>query len=69
MPIDQNTFEAVPLSGGKLVYTIREAALLLSMSETSVHRLINDQRLRRVPNFYRVLISGDELKRFAKARE
>jgi len=53
----------------KLLYNIKEAAAMLRVSSTTITRFIHDGRLRRVPNYYRVLISGKELERFAKTLE
>jgi hypothetical protein len=48
-----------------LLYDIRAAAARLSMSVVSIRKLIRQRRLRRIPDFRKILISGAELRRFA----
>jgi excisionase family DNA binding protein len=63
------TGTATPPAVGRLLYTIEDAADQLSVSVTSIRKFINDGRLRRVPNFRHVLISAQELQRFAATLE
>jgi hypothetical protein len=52
-----------------LLFDIRAAARLLSMSAGSIRKLIRQQRLRRIVNFRKILISEAELQRFAASAE
>jgi excisionase family DNA binding protein len=68
----QNKSDAVadiskPVANGapKLLFDVREAALRLSVSVVSIRKLIRQNRLRRVPDFRKILISEAELQRFA----
>ena len=49
----------------KLLYDVREAAARLSVSVVSIRKLIRQNRLKRVPDFRKILISDAELQRFA----
>lgn len=55
----------VPNAEGRLLCDIDQAADLLSVSPVSVRKLIRRNRLTRIPNFGKILISYDELRRFA----
>jgi hypothetical protein len=48
-----------------LLHDIRSASARLSMSPVSIRKLIRQRRLRRVPDFRKILISEAELQRFA----
>ena len=48
-----------------LLHNIRSAAARLSISPVSVRKLIRQKRLRRVPDFRKILIAETELQRFA----
>lgn len=50
---------------GKLLFDIRQSADRLSMSVVSVRKLVRQNRLKRVGDFRKVLISEAELQRFA----
>ncbi len=47
----------------RLAYTLSESAAQLGMSPSSVRRLVQRGRLRRVPGFRHVLIPASELRR------
>jgi excisionase family DNA binding protein len=49
----------------KLLFDVREAAARLSVSVVSIRKLIRQNRLRRVPDFRKILISDAELQKFA----
>ena len=49
----------------KLLFDVREAAARLSISVVSIRKLIRQNRLRRIPDFRKILISESELQRFA----
>lgn len=49
----------------KLLFDVREAAARLSVSVVSLRKLIRQNRIRRVPDFRKILISETELQRFA----
>jgi len=57
------------MGSSPLLFNIKEAAKKLSMSVSSVRRLIDTRQLRRHPDFGRVLISSRELERFVKSLE
>ena len=63
--------ETKPAANGvpKLLYDVRESAARLSMSVVSIRKLIRQQRLKRVADFRKILISESELKRFAATAE
>ncbi|MFZ0827866.1 MAG: helix-turn-helix domain-containing protein [Verrucomicrobiia bacterium] len=48
-----------------LLHDIRGAAARLSMSPVSIRKLIRQNRLKRVADFRKILISEAELQRFA----
>jgi hypothetical protein len=48
-----------------LLHDIYSAAARLSMSVVSVRKLIRQGRLRRIPDFRKILIAESELQRFA----
>ena len=48
-----------------LLYDINQAATALNVSIPSVRKLLRQNRLRRVPDFRRVLIPATEVSRFA----
>jgi hypothetical protein len=54
-----------PKSEERLLCDVNQAAELLSVSPVSIRRLIQRNRLSRIPNFRKVLISYDELRKFA----
>ena len=58
---------AKPATNGatKLLYDVKEAAARLSISVVSIRKLIRQNRLRRVPDFRKILISDAELQKFA----
>ena len=47
----------------RLAYTLTESAEQLGISSSSVRRLVQRGRLRRVPGFRHVLIPASELRR------
>jgi len=49
----------------KLLFDVREAAARLSVSVVSIRKLIRQQRIKRVADFRKILISETELQRFA----
>ena len=49
----------------KLLFDVRESAARLSVSVVSIRKLIRQNRLKRVPDFRKILISEAELQRFA----
>lgn len=49
----------------KLLFDVRESAARLSVSVVSIRKLIRQQRLKRVADFRKILISESELQRFA----
>ena len=49
----------------KLLFDLNETAERLSMSVVSCRKLVRQNRLRRVPDFRKVLIPASELERFA----
>jgi excisionase family DNA binding protein len=49
----------------KLLFDVREAAARLSVSVVSIRKLIRQQRIKRVADFRKILISENELQRFA----
>jgi len=49
----------------KLLFDVRESAARLSVSVVSIRKLIRQQRLKRVSDFRKILISEAELQRFA----
>jgi hypothetical protein len=55
----------LPNSDGRLLCDIDQAAALLSVSPISIRKLIRRNRLSRIPNFRKILISYDEVRRFA----
>ena len=63
--------ETAPASAGtgKLLFDVRESAERLSVSAGSIRKLIRQQRLRRIVNFRKILISEAELQRFAASAE
>jgi len=52
-----------------LLYDIRSCAARLSMSVVSVRKLIRQNRLKRLADFRKVLVSEAELQRFAGTTE
>jgi excisionase family DNA binding protein len=48
-----------------LLFDVQDAAARLSVSVVSIRKLVRQGRLRRVPDFRKVLISESELQRFA----
>ena len=64
-PLAENA-TATSNATAKLLFDVREAAARLSISVVSVRKLIRQKRLKRVPDFRKVLISDGELKRFAE---
>jgi len=60
-PLDRETLWA----SGKLLYTIKEVAFLLSMSEKSVRRLIKRGLLKVNPALRVQLLTRDEIQAFA----
>jgi hypothetical protein len=48
-----------------LLHDIHSAAARLSISPVSVRKLIRQNRLRRVPDFRKILIPESELQKFA----
>lgn len=48
-----------------LLHDIRAAAARLSMSPVSIRKLVRQKRLRRVPDFRKILIPETELQHFA----
>jgi excisionase family DNA binding protein len=57
--------ETLPASPGKLLFDVNEAAQRLSISVVSVRKLIRARRIRRIPDFRKILISDAELRKFA----
>ena len=53
----------------RLLFDVREAAARLSVSVVSIRKLIRQNRIRRVPDFRKILISENELQRFASTAE
>jgi hypothetical protein len=49
----------------RLLCDIGQAAEMLSVSPISIRRLIQRNRLSRIPSFRKILISYDELRKFA----
>lgn len=52
-----------------LLYDIHATAERLSMSVVSIRKLIRARRLKRIPDFRKILISESELQRFAASAE
>jgi hypothetical protein len=52
----------------KLLFDVRSSAAQLSVSVVSIRKLIRQGRLRRVPDFRKILISDGELQRFATSK-
>jgi hypothetical protein len=61
--------EIAPASTGKLLFDVNAAAQRLSISVVSVRKLIRARRIRRVPNFRKILVSDAELQKFAASAE
>jgi len=61
---------AIPALGEQspepMLFDIEQCAEKLNISVMSVRRLVRQKRLRRVPNFGKILVSADELKRFLR---
>jgi hypothetical protein len=53
----------------KLLFDVRESAARLSVSVVSIRKLIRQQRIKRVSDFRKILISESELQRFASTAE
>jgi excisionase family DNA binding protein len=53
----------------KLLFGVREAAARLSVSVVSIRKLLRQNRLHRVPNFRKILVSEAELQKFAATTE
>jgi excisionase family DNA binding protein len=53
----------------KLLFDVREAAARLSVSVVSIRKLIRQGRIRRVPDFRKILIPQPELEKFASVAE
>jgi excisionase family DNA binding protein len=67
-PMNVNS-QIATASTGKLLFNVNEAAARLSVSVVSIRKLIRQNRLRRVPNFRKILISDAELHKFAAIAE
>jgi excisionase family DNA binding protein len=50
----------------KLLFDVREAAARLSVSVVSIRKLLRQNRIKRVADFRKILISEAELQRFAR---
>ncbi|MEQ2007475.1 MAG: helix-turn-helix domain-containing protein [Limisphaerales bacterium] len=61
--IASDTERAIQAKPTPLAYQLHEAAALLNISSSSVRRLVQRGRLRRVPGFRHVLIPASELKK------
>ena len=53
----------------KLLFDVRESAARLSVSVVSIRKLLRQNRLHRVPNFRKILVSEAELQKFAATTE
>jgi hypothetical protein len=64
--IQSETKHATRLQSEKLLYTLRETAALLSVSEKSVRRLLDRQLLKANPALRVRLITRESIESFAK---